>query len=126
MNRASFHDDLSGATDIKPMGTTGWILMKFGLGKEKTMKKLVIVIMLVISTAFMGCAGMSDTEQRTLSGSAIGAAAGTAIGAIAGSAGWGAVIGATAGAAGGYLYDRIEKSKEAAYHRGYEEGKQSQ
>ena len=90
------------------------------------MKKLVIVIMLVISTAFMGCAGMSDTEQRTLSGSAIGAAAGTAIGAIAGSAGWGAVIGATAGAAGGYLYDRIEKSKEAAYHRGYEEGKQSQ
>ena len=89
------------------------------------MKKLAIVVMMVISMAFMGCAGMSDTEQRTLSGSAMGAAAGTAIGAISGSAGWGAVIGATAGAAGGYLYDRNEKSKEASYHRGYEEGKQS-
>ncbi|MEN8690045.1 MAG: YMGG-like glycine zipper-containing protein [Desulfobacterales bacterium] len=86
------------------------------------MKKLTIVIILVISLAFVGCAGMSDTEQRTLSGTAIGAGAGTVVGAIAGNAGWGAAIGAAAGAAGGYLYDRDQKSKEAAYQRGYQEG----
>jgi hypothetical protein len=58
-----------------------------------------------------GCAGMTDTQQRTLGGAAIGAAGGAAIGSISGDAGWGAVIGAGAGAAGGYLYDRDQKSK---------------
>ena len=89
------------------------------------MKKRATVVILIISLAFLGCAGMSDTQQRTLSGSAIGAAAGTAIGAIAGDAGWGAAIGAAAGAAGGYLYDRDQKAKEAAYNRGYQEGRMS-
>lgn len=86
------------------------------------MKKLAIVLILIVSLGFTGCAGMTATEQRTLSGSAIGAVAGTAIGAIAGGAGWGAAIGAVTGAAGGYLYDRNEKAKEAAYQRGYEQG----
>lgn len=90
------------------------------------MKKLAIIIFLVMSIAFLGCAGMSDTQQRSLSGAAIGAAAGTAIGAVSGSAGWGAAIGAAAGAGGGYLYDKNEKSKEAAYRKGYEEGKKQQ
>ena len=90
------------------------------------MKKLAIVIVLVMSLAFFGCAGMTDTQQRTLSGSAMGAVAGTAIGAMSGHAGWGAVIGAAAGAGGGYLYDKNEKSKEAAYQKGFEEGKQKQ
>jgi hypothetical protein len=58
-----------------------------------------------------GCAGMTDTQQRTLSGAAIGAAGGAAIGSISGDAGWGAVIGAGTGAAAGYLYDRNQKSK---------------
>jgi osmotically inducible lipoprotein OsmB len=83
------------------------------------MKKFAIIIFLVMSLSFFGCAGMTDTQQRTLSGSAVGAAAGTAIGAISGSAGWGAAIGAAAGAAGGFLYDKNEKSKEAAYRQGY-------
>lgn len=90
------------------------------------MKRFAIIIVLVLSLAFLGCAGMSDSEQRTLSGAAIGAAAGTAIGAISGSAGWGAAIGAAAGAGGGYLYDKNEKSKESAYRKGYEDGKKQQ
>ena len=53
------------------------------------MKKLSIVILLVISLALGGCAGMSDTEQRTLSGAAIGTAAGGVVGAIAGHTGIG-------------------------------------
>jgi hypothetical protein len=55
---------------------------------------------------------MSDTEQRTLSGGAIGAGAGAAVGAAAGNTGLGAVVGAGAGVAGGYLYDQHQKGKE--------------
>lgn len=58
-----------------------------------------------------GCAGMSDTEQRTATGALIGTAGGAAIGSIAGDAGWGAVIGAGVGAAGGYMYDRSLRTK---------------
>ena len=58
-----------------------------------------------------GCAGMTDTEQHTLSGALIGTAGGAAIGSIAGDAGWGAVIGAGVGAAGGYMYDKSEKAR---------------
>ena len=76
------------------------------------MRKLALVTILVIGLGLGGCANMSDTEQRTLSGAAIGAGAGTAIGAASGSAGWGAAIGTAAGAAGGYLYDRHQKAKE--------------
>jgi hypothetical protein len=90
------------------------------------MKKPAFVIVLVISLGLLACAGMSDTEQRTLSGAAIGTVAGTAVGAIAGSAGWGAAIGAATGAAGGYIHDRNVKSREDAYRRGYEEGRRNQ
>jgi len=92
--------------------------------KESIMKNYAIVLILSIGLTLGGCAGMSDTQQRTLSGAAIGTGAGAVVGAIAGSAGWGAAIGAAAGAAGGYIYDKNQKSKEAAYQQGYEAGKQ--
>jgi uncharacterized protein YcfJ len=76
------------------------------------MKNLFIVTILVIGLALAGCSGMSDTEQRTLSGAAIGAGAGTAIGAVSGNAAMGAVVGTAVGAGGGYLYDRHKKSEE--------------
>lgn len=54
-----------------------------------------------------GCSNMSTTEQRVLSGGAIGAGAGAAVGAITGgSAVGGAVLGGAIGAGAGYLYDR--------------------
>jgi uncharacterized membrane protein len=87
------------------------------------MKKILMAMLLVISLAVAGCAGMSDTEQRTLSGAAVGTAAGGIIGAVAGNTPMGLAVGAVAGTAGGYLYDRHEKSKEKAYRDGYEAGK---
>ena len=76
------------------------------------MKKLSLIVILIISLALGGCAGMSDTQQRTLSGAAIGTAAGALIGELAtGQPLHGAVLGAAAGAAGGWLYDRHEKSE---------------
>jgi osmotically inducible lipoprotein OsmB len=68
-----------------------------------------------VAVAFMalavgGCATMTPTEQRMLSGGAIGTAAGAGIAAVAGgNVAAGAAIGAGAGAVGGYLYDRTQR-----------------
>ena len=64
------------------------------------------------------CTGMTDTQQRTLTGGLGGTAGGALIGAMAGNAGMGAVIGAGVGLAGGYLYDQHEKAKQTSYEKG--------
>jgi YMGG-like Gly-zipper len=86
------------------------------------MRHLLIVLSLVALVAMGGCAGMSETQQRTLTGGTGGAAAGAVIGAIAGNAGLGAAIGAGAGLAGGYLYGKHEESTQAAYQQGVADG----
>ena len=59
------------------------------------------------------CSGMSDTQQRTLSGAAIGSAVGVGIGALTGGGLlWGAAGGAAVGAVGGYAYDRYETDQK--------------
>lgn len=65
----------------------------------------------VVAVALGGCANMNNTEQRVLSGGAIGAGAGAALGAVTGglSIGAGALIGAGAGAATGYIIDQTQK-----------------
>ena len=91
------------------------------------MRHLLVVFIVLAMGIMGGCAGMSDTQQRTLTGWAAGAAGGAIIGAIAGNAGLGAAIGAGAGLAGGYLYGRHEESKQAAYQQGVADGaRQSQ
>lgn len=68
--------------------------------------------------ALSGCADLSPTQQRTMTGSMGGAAAGALIGAIAGNAGMGAAIGAGAGALGGFAYGRHRDSVDRAYEQG--------
>ena len=90
------------------------------------MKTVKIIILLTAAMLFVaGCAGLSDTQQRTGTGAAAGAAAGAAIGSFYGSAGAGAAIGAAVGGAGGYIYDQHVKSKDKAYKDGYNAGKTS-
>jgi len=57
-----------------------------------------------------GCAGLDHTEQRVLTGAAIGAGAGAGLGAVTGglSIPAGAAIGAAAGAVGGLGVDLIK------------------
>ena len=74
------------------------------------MKKTVICIM-VVALALGGCSSMSSTQQRVLSGGAIGASSGALIGWAAGSPAAGAAIGGGAGLLGGYLYDQYQKSR---------------
>ena len=58
-----------------------------------------------------GCSNMTDTQQRTLSGAAIGTGVGAAAGAVTGGCvTCGAAIGAAAGAGAGYIYDRSKKN----------------
>jgi len=69
------------------------------------MKRIVIVfVMLAFVFTFVGCAGMSRTQQTTLSGAGIGAAGGAILGAVVGGSPLvGAAIGAGVGGAAGYI-----------------------
>ena len=70
-----------------------------------------------------GCAGMTDTQQRTLTGGAGGAAGGALIGALAGNAGLGAAIGGATGLAGGYIWDQHKQAEQRAYQQGVAAGR---
>lgn len=84
----------------------------------KTQKKMVAGVALAALVGFNGCANMSPTQQRTVTGGLGGAAAGAAIGAIAGNAGMGAAIGAGAGLLGGYAYGKHKEAEQRAYDQG--------
>ena len=77
------------------------------------MKRILkILTVFLLAGVISGCAGMTDTQQRVLSGGAIGAGTGAAVGVLSGGSGsTGAVIGGAAGAAGGYIVDQSEKKK---------------
>jgi len=83
---------------------------------------LPIAAAAALALALAGCAGLTPTEQRALTGTTAGAAGGAIIGAIAGNAGLGAAIGAGTGLAGGLIFDKVERDKDAAYRRGYSAG----
>ena len=62
----------------------------------------------VVLWAMVGCANMTPTQQRALSGGAIGAAGEAAVGAIVGgSPALGAVVGGASGTAVGALWEDI-------------------
>jgi osmotically inducible lipoprotein OsmB len=82
------------------------------------MRILALGVVMVALIAVGGCAGMTETQQRTLTGGAGGAAGGALIGAIAGNAGLGAAIGAGTGLLGGFLYGQYEEGKKEAYQQG--------
>lgn len=65
-------------------------------------------ILLVLSLG--ACSGLSTTQERTLSGGALGAGVGAVGTALTGGCIWcGAAIGGAVGAGTGYVYDQIEK-----------------
>src|SRR4051812_7984501 len=92
-----------------------------GTRRTRTMKGWICAALgcLLLS----GCTGMTDTQQRALTGTAGGAAVGAVIGAIGGNAGLGAVVGAGAGLAGGLIYDSVKKNEQSAYQQGYAAGR---
>lgn len=76
------------------------------------MRTLTLAAALVAALGLAGCSGMNSTEQRTLSGGAIGAAVGAAGTVLTGGCvACGAAIGGAVGAGAGYLSDKLEKKK---------------
>ena len=73
--------------------------------------KKILVLVLVATFVVAGCAGMTTTQQRVLSGGAVGAGGGALVGWAAGNPAVGAAVGAGAGALGGLIYDQYEKSQ---------------
>ena len=88
------------------------------------MKKYLILAALALPV--IACADMTATQQRALSGTAIGAGGGAVIGAMAGNAGLGAGIGAGAGLLGGLLVDRSRQAQDRAFQEGVAAGRQRQ
>ena len=85
------------------------------------MNKLLLLIALALP--LIACADMTPTQQRALSGTAIGAGGGAIIGAIGGNAALGAGIGAGAGLLGGLLVDQSRRAQDAAFQQGYAAGR---
>ncbi len=78
-------------------------------------KTLAILAISALST--VGCANMSETQQRTAAGTGIGAVAGAVLGSALGGSGGatrtGAVLGAAAGGIGTYVWSqRMEQQKQ--------------
>ena len=74
------------------------------------MKRIAMGIAALGLLATAGCSNMNSTEQRTLSGGAIGAGVGAVAGALipGQSVVGGALIGAAGGAATGYVIDQTK------------------
>lgn len=87
------------------------------------MKKLLLLAAVALPAA--ACADMTPTQQRALTGTAIGAGGGAVIGAIGGNAGLGAAAGAGAGLLGGLLVDRSRQAQDTAFQQGFAAGQQS-
>lgn len=74
------------------------------------MKHLTVGLSLLILATTLGCSGMNNTQQKTLSGAGIGAGSGAVLGAVTGgSPVTGAVVGAGVGAATGYIIGESDK-----------------
>ena len=70
----------------------------------RTLAKAPITMVVVLTIGLSACANMTDQQQRSLSGGAMGAAGGAAVAALTGgSAGLGALIGGGSGALIGAL-----------------------
>lgn len=74
-----------------------------------TLKKIGAVSLMLFGLA--ACSNMNDSQQRTLSGGAIGAAGGAVVGALTGSWVAGALIGGAGGAAVGAITSENNKKK---------------
>jgi osmotically inducible lipoprotein OsmB len=78
------------------------------------MKRMLftVTILVFVCTLGFGCAGMTNTQQKTLSGGAIGATGGAVLGAVVGgNPAVGAAVGGAAGAATGYIIGEHDRGR---------------
>jgi osmotically inducible lipoprotein OsmB len=76
------------------------------------LKRIMFLLVVLAFASTLGCAGMSRTQQTTLSGGAIGATGGAVLGAVAGgNPAAGAAIGGAAGAGMGYIIGEHQQGR---------------
>jgi hypothetical protein len=90
---------------------------------EQRVRTTAAALTAALLVSLTGCANMTATQQRAVTGTMAGAAGGAIIGAIAGDAGLGAGIGAGVGLLGGLAVDQVQKSNERAYQEGVAAGR---
>lgn len=74
------------------------------------MKHIILGFLILAVVTMLGCSGMNNTQQKTLSGAGIGAGSGAVLGGVTGgSAVTGAVVGAGVGAVTGYILGEGDK-----------------
>jgi hypothetical protein len=74
------------------------------------MKRVFVALAALALLGTAACSNMNDTQQRTVSGGAIGAGVGAVGTALTGGCVWcGTLIGGAVGAGAGYLYDQSKK-----------------
>jgi hypothetical protein len=75
------------------------------------MRLRTLALIGAVGLAVGGCSNLNTTEQRVLSGGAIGAGAGAVGTAVTGGCvACGAAIGGAAGAAAGFVYDHVDRN----------------
>ncbi|MBN8492267.1 MAG: hypothetical protein J0M00_12675 [Burkholderiales bacterium] len=87
-------------------------------------RQLILCGTLVAALATASCSNMTQSQQSTLSGAAIGTAAGVAVGAITGEWAW-AAAGAAIGAGAGYLTEQERQRQAAAQQKAFDAGVQA-
>ncbi len=76
------------------------------------MRKLALPLVVVATLGLAGCGGMNNTQQKTLSGGAIGAGVGAAGAALTGGCtACGAALGGAVGAGAGYIMGESENNE---------------
>lgn len=79
---------------------------------KRTIKSFGLMAAVVATMGVTACSGLNTTEQRALSGGAIGAGAGVVGTAVTGGCiSCGAVVGGVVGTGAGLVYDHVEKNK---------------
>jgi osmotically inducible lipoprotein OsmB len=74
------------------------------------MQRATLIALTIVFFGLAGCSGMSNTQQRMLSGGAIGAGSGAVLTGVTGGSVLGsALIGGALGTGAGYLYDRSRR-----------------
>lgn len=78
----------------------------------KLLKHSGIILATAALITLSACSNMNRTQQRALSGGAIGAGAGAGVTALTGGCvSCGAVVGGVVGTGAGLIYDQMEKDK---------------
>ena len=79
---------------------------------KNTLKAAGMLALTVAALSLGACSNMNNTQQRALSGAAIGAGAGAVGTAVTGGCvTCGAVVGGVVGTGAGLVYDNMEKNK---------------